>query len=450
MQARHCLLWGCVFPLLLLLLQLPQLLLPPSLPQPSNRLQLNGKVRRLVRGFPIQLHDLRYRGRHLWTGLHHPGWHALEMPPNPETDLWRGLVIPDDRRVASAPQVEMMRTLFNEDMTTEHIQAANLRLQTVLPATLTSVVISYCSHSLEWLPVYLRGMQINDLTIYSKCNRTSKLTQSAYINEIHKIAHETVQIKTLQNVGGCDHTYAHDMAHRDWAKFANHTNKHTVLYLKDGDTQLCTKNMIKPWWSVLRPSTMVQVAAMTGFGCNIRTEVAETLWHTTKDMRTFNMNVYVRASGKPGTRAVIPFQSPQFRNLGGFADEMGVALPEPLMPVCYGGTFAVSGARFTDEIGTVAVAQRLESALARGDNIVEGHHMERMWGAFLQNPPTPAQVGSLYAVQTRVCATIGQENCHGDWPWLQKKKMNGKLTAGGPFVVTSKAKGWRGGTCSFI
>ena len=128
-----------------------------------------------------------------------------------------GLVIPDDHTLASAPKVAIMRKMFNEDMATEHIQTAELKLQRVLPATLTSVVISYCSHSLEWLPAYLRGMQINDLTIYSKCNHTSKLTQSPYINEIHKIAHETVKIKTLQNVGGCDHTYAHDMAHRDWA-----------------------------------------------------------------------------------------------------------------------------------------------------------------------------------------------------------------------------------------
>ena len=385
-------------------------------------------------------------------------------------DLWHGLVVPDSTAgSASAREIESVRKLFNEDMATVHNQSVGLAEErNALPAAHVSLVIAYCSNSIEWLPFYLDGMAINDLTIYSKCNRT--LAGSSYMSEIRKIAHKPLRIIELPNVGGCDHTYAYDMAHRDWASFAD--RKHVVLYLKDRNTQLCSKNMLVPSWNVLRPSTMIAVAAMAGFGCNLRSLGTDTLWHWTLETRKFFLKKYSRVgihdtSGNHTEKAAPPRFGSKFRNMGRFADSMGVLLPEPLMQVCYGGNFAVSGGQFLN--GTkvndarVKVARRVERALERGNNIEEGHFMERLWAGFLQTPATFEQVASINATikvaeseeATRLASLNKMEK--------KREKQDRRKTRGFKKAAMGRAVTWRtslkpkakpgegynGGTCPF-
>ena len=123
------------------------------------------------------------------------------------------------------------------------------------------------------------------------------------------------------------------------------------------------------------------------------------------------MNTYtrvaVRSHGPPSKtpRNPIPFKAPNFRNLGEYADGMGVNLPAPFMPVCFGGNFAVSGGQFVNGV-KVKVAQRMERALTRGDNIEEGHFTERLWSTFLGMPLNPKQVAAVDTLHKHVCTTL--------------------------------------------
>lgn len=352
-----------------------------------------------------------------------------------ELDLFYGLVIPDsdDSRAA---EIKMVRQLFNEDKATHPYRAATMQKADrpaeppaptacephctvntthnwtakctdlknctgcsacATAAKVISVVIAYCRSPLGWLPAYLRGLpSINDLTIYSKCSHEDHLLQSAYIEELRNISDGRAAIKTLPNVGGCDHTYAYDMANRDWTQFAK--AEHIVMYLKDNDQNgLCTANLDYRHWRVLKPSTLVQVAAVSGLGCPIRTEHRESLWHAIPSFRKWRKkSVHKRNAGTEVATAGVkaPFYS-NFRNMGDFADKMGIVLPGRFVAVCYKGNFAVSGGQFSTTPGKVAVARRLERALSRGNNIEEGHFMERLWGAFLHVPQTMAQAESI-------------------------------------------------------
>lgn len=427
----------------------------------------NGSCQKSCPSYLIPAGNGRYK-----RACYHPKlveYPKFEMPSIEEGDLWHGLVVPEQTK---RRETESMRKLFNEDMSSVRDQAAELaEEQRTLPALLISVVVAFCSHSLAWLPAYLHGMSINDLTVYSKCNHTGKLNRSSFMDEIHSMPNNAIRIEELPNVGGCDHTYAHDMARRDWASFDDHRivarkHAHVVLYLKDSDTQLCSQNMLANLWRVLRPSTITAVAAMTGFGCNIRTVGVETLWHATSAARGLRMKDYTRVSIRshgPASvntsktpRNLIPFKSPNFRNLGEYADGMGVNLPAPFMPVCFGGNFAVSGGQFLNGV-KVKVAHRMERALTRGDNIEEGHFAERLWSSFLGMPLNPKQVAAVDTLHKNVCTALHPtmpDNCNTSDAVTRRLKdfnMIGKLIRQFPLDPKrrpSKAgTGYLGGGC---
>ena len=325
----------------------------------------------------------------------------LVQVPSLELDLWYGLVIPDSDG-SRAAEIRMARQLFNEDNAPQPYRAATMQ-KAVTPAEppaptamVISVVIAYCKSPLGWLPAYLRGLpSINDLTIYSKCSHEDRLLQSAYMEELHNCSDGRAVIKTLPNVGGCDHTYAYDMANRDWAQFAK--AEHIVIYLKDNDHDLCTANLDFLHWRVLTPSALVQVAAVSGLGCPIRTEYRDSLWHAMPSFRKWRKtSIHERIGGTEVATAGVkaPFHS-DFSNIGDFADKMGIGLPGRFVHVCYKGNFAVSGGQFSSTPGKVKVARRLERALSRGNSIEEGHFMERLWSAFLHVPLTMAQAESI-------------------------------------------------------
>jgi hypothetical protein len=57
--------------------------------------------------------------------------------------------------------------------------------------------------------------------------------------------------------------------------------------------------------------------------------------------------------------------------------DMNVSIPRPLTSVCYGGVFAVSVKRLLEI--EQPIWQNLRTSLSRGNNIQEGHFMERTW-----------------------------------------------------------------------
>jgi len=86
----------------------------------------------------------------------------------------------------------------------------------------------------------------------------------------------------------------------------------------------------------------------------------------------------------------------------GWWDALGVAMPRPIMPVCYVGTFA---ARPANIIASRPVWKRQLKLLERGDNIVEGHYSERTFAALLL-PTLPAHV-----VKQLQCVSKGVRRC---------------------------------------
>ena len=67
------------------------------------------------------------------------------------------------------------------------------------------------------------------------------------------------------------------------------------------------------------------------------------------------------------------------------------AAQHPVRRVCYGGSFATFG-RNVQRI-PLGDWSALSTALQRGDNIEEGHFVERLWAALL-SPPVDASTGA--------------------------------------------------------
>ena len=63
-----------------------------------------------------------------------------------------------------------------------------------------SIAIAFCEHSLSWLDQLIQGLDIRNITIYSKCG-----------NEVSNISTRTRVVK-LRNVGRVDHAYAYHLA----------------------------------------------------------------------------------------------------------------------------------------------------------------------------------------------------------------------------------------------
>lgn len=93
----------------------------------------------------------------------------------------------------------------------------------------------------------------------------------------------------------------------------------------------------------------------------------------------------------------VPFES-GYPTLGSFYDHLGihnnnaVAVPE-IVPLCFGGVFAASLKNIRAR--NPLLWTTIESSLSRGDNIQEGHYMERLWGTLLSSPLESYQVDAV-------------------------------------------------------
>ena len=261
-----------------------------------------------------------------------------------------------------------------------------------------SVVLSFCVAPLDWLPAYLGGRAVEDLTIYSKCGQETKLLDIDVL--VGAINVNRTEVVILPNVGGCDHTYAYDMAHRHWNAAANTV----VLYLKDNPKDhFNIKTFMFATWDSTPLDSMVQQAALSGFGCQLRVCYDDTVWYRTPTLLSWRLGNYKREGGTHKARSDNGATDKQddtdvefvgtHRNVGDFAHAMGITIAADVMRVCYRGNFAVSANTFTPAM--VEVAKRLAEALSRGNNIAEGHYMERLWAAWIHTPPTSAQVDRI-------------------------------------------------------
>eukprot|EP00980_Cylindrotheca_fusiformis_P004885 scaffold1038_cov100-Cylindrotheca_fusiformis.AAC.8 len=255
------------------------------------------------------------------------------------------------------------------------------------------VVVSYCKGDLGFIEAMTEGFNVASIHIVSKCGYPVEGTPSGAVIDI------------LPNVGRCDHTYAHYIAHilDEELEKANDTQSGdaVVMFLKDNAG---ARNLHQSGrWNSF--TNMLEVAASeAGFSCGI---VPETLGRGSLKKQELQLSAHFHAESlrafqisSYGSRAdyksdSIPFES-DYHTLGSFYDHLGAEpVDREIVQVCFGGVFAASVSRIKQQ--KTKVWKRLEESLSRGDNIQEGHYAERMWGMLLAPPLEPYQVEAIKA-----------------------------------------------------
>jgi len=240
-----------------------------------------------------------------------------------------------------------------------------------------------------------------------------------YSTHARRLSHVVV----LPNVGRCDHSYAHH--------FASMPSEGPPLLLLTKDTDIAQRfhqpmNVMTP----PRLDSALQVAALHGFGCatTYTSGSAYFLWdkiirhsvpcHSQDSAIATNATISSLRKVNDCMTHKKGFQAPT-RPLGRWAESVGLnaSTTQAIAPVCVGGSFAVSrvaAQRAPLNFGWGPVAR----ALGRGDNIEEGHFMERLWAMLLS--------GSLpFPLQRRlVCASTA-------WAWRKMPPSNLPLPISG-------------------
>ena len=152
---------------------------------------------------------------------------------------------------------------------------------------------------------------------------------------------------------------------------------------------------------------MIRVASSSnGFACGLIPGFESFNWET------FSMSVYHNLT------ALFEFELDEYHQKGQHQEDDGVAfewvyanvgelyeslnaapLPE-IVPVCYGGVFdsSVSNIKKRD----MSVWEKVENMLTRGDNIQEGHYVERSWANLFSTPLQPFQVNTMQNISVAV------------------------------------------------
>ena len=237
------------------------------------------------------------------------------------------------------------------------------------------IVVSHCDKSLDWIEKsFLKDLdtKISGVTVITKCdNEVTGLSEN--------LNYETVK---LPNVGRCDHSYAYWITRYSLQLASEDT---IVLFMKDSFYQT------KKWRKM---SNIVGIAARNGFACTNaerfgRKDFTTSIFHDTNLLSEFHIESHTREGKKrdyvpPNEKEKSEFAAVGFKNLGQYANFVGIDLQKPFVPVCYGGVFATT----LDQIRQIPTSawSAIEKSLSRRDNLEEGHYMERLWAPILTKP----------------------------------------------------------------
>lgn len=237
------------------------------------------------------------------------------------------------------------------------------------------IVVSHCMSELHWLSNFTHGYKISSTHILSKCGRTViGAPRDAIIQE-------------LPNVGRCDHSYAYyisnvlDKIHGD-----ENTKNLIIFFLKDD----MSGTNIHQRGSWVNFETMLRIASsINGFACGMNENIASqfnddsfSAFHDRDSLFGFHIEKYDR-NIKGYRNNSVHFKS-NFSDFGSFFGSLDLRLNPELIQVCYGGVFAAS---FTNiQKVSKSIWKKIETTLSRGDNIQEGHYMERAWALLLATP----------------------------------------------------------------
>ena len=225
------------------------------------------------------------------------------------------------------------------------------------------LVISHCQHDLKWLDKHFQTIPIRETFVISKCGAPVTPLPSRF----------NMSIIDLPNVGKCDHTWAHWMAHAS----AMLSDDDVVVFLKD--TYLEKPHQLNQEHTGLHE--MIAGTIEYGFACGYRPTGGFSIFHNTAQLALFEVAHYT-IHWQPSGRNDTGFIPAKLRPLGEWARYMNYTLPWPAAPVCYGGSFAVKASRIAPKR---QLMKRFEEALSHGNNIEEGHYAERSWAALFHS-----------------------------------------------------------------
>jgi hypothetical protein len=252
------------------------------------------------------------------------------------------------------------------------------------------VVVSHCRTDLDFFPDFTAGFNIASIHVISKCGHP---VRGAPLD---------ATIEVLPNVGRCDHSYAHYITNVLDKKVQlgsqdNNGEDAIVAFLKDNAGG---RNLHQPGrWNSFHD--MVQVASSSvGFSCGIvpgpwtrnAPKYLMSAYFELETLRKFAIVDYTSRNKYDSDS--VPFESALanwdlfYKNLGA-----GSSLEPELVQVCYGGVFAVSVKNIKKR--KMGVWKAAEQSLSRGDNIQEGHYMERTWAMLLATPLEQYQVEAI-------------------------------------------------------
>jgi hypothetical protein len=254
------------------------------------------------------------------------------------------------------------------------------------------VVVAHCDKPLDWIwESYLKDVEYKSITIISKCGHRP--------NEHSSLPPNTRVVTSLPNVGRCDHSYAYFIQNMDslLKDYRNNVNDQ-VMFMKDNDNTY--RGNFEGMYTLQQ---MMETTDQKQFACasyikttpndfedgERATNVAQ-LW----TLGSFYLEDYSGARNSTS----YDFKSPIFPLANWLTwlsmyNSVDISLTTDLAPVCFGGHFMTTVDRIKK--APVGTWQPVLDSLSRGDNIEEGHFMERLWAPLLSPPIPPAEQRAL-------------------------------------------------------
>jgi len=241
------------------------------------------------------------------------------------------------------------------------------------------VVVALCSHSMNWLGNLLKTLktarlQLTQVTFVDKCGMQEALRKAKALLLGAGLA---PAVRTLPNVGRCDHSWAEYIASH-YKLLASR-----VLFVKDSWMRRAPEMPVMPL-NMPNVFALLSSESSGGFACLYRSP-GIAVWHSASRLKNFSLSLYNKAwDQSKGANISIPFQAIT-PPMGAWLRSVRVAHrdldSESFWPVCYGGGFIAT--RAAVQRVPRGAWERITHSLARGDNIEESHFMERAWAALL-------------------------------------------------------------------
>jgi hypothetical protein len=260
-------------------------------------------------------------------------------------------------------------------------------------------VVSHCNKPLHWMQDFiLNGLfVVTRIYIFSKCG------------EQPVGAPEGAVVQVLSNVGREGHTYAHfitEILPKEVGVGVAKQRESIVVFLQDDIGYNHLNACTLPHGCLLDLEELVRLASSSnGFGCwssppNIeyvfrRRGEDASAYHNTVMLSQFEARAYKNTYRNDN----IMFKS-SHANIGEYWLTINLTLSQQVIPVCYGGIFAASVENIYKQ--DMNMYKKIRESLTRGDNIEEGHFVERSWASILSNPLKPLQIEAIQNYSTDI------------------------------------------------